>query len=79
MSKEERLETIKKGRKDKKSYGPKREKMDPFASSTNTDKRKNKPFMMVVHKRGIKERTKKSFAEKQRDLKKKLLRAARSK
>jgi protein SDA1 len=51
--------------------------MDPHASSTNSDKRKNKPFMMVVHKRGIKERSKKSFAEKQRDLKKKLLRAGR--
>ena len=78
MSKEERLDTIRKGRQDRKNRGPKREKMDPFASSTNSDKRKMKPYLMVVHKRGIRERSKKSFAEKQRDLKTKLMRAAKS-
>lgn len=76
QTKEERLETIRKGRPDKK-FGIKKAKMDPNASSTNAEKRKNKPFMMVVHKRGIRERSRKSFAEKQRDLKKKLLRAGK--
>jgi len=77
QTKEERLEQVREGRPDKKKFGVKKAKMDPNASSTNADKRKMKPFMMVVHKRSVRERTRKGFAEKQRDLRKKLLRAGR--
>ena len=47
--------------------------MNPYASTNNADKRKNKNFMMVVHKRSVRERGKKSFVEKQRELKKRLV------
>eukprot|EP00116_Pleurobrachia_bachei_P011221 sb/3471483/ len=72
QTKEERLETIKQGRPDKK-FGFKKDKMNPYASTNNADKRKNKNFMMMVHKRSVRERGKKSFVEKQRELKKRLV------
>jgi protein SDA1 len=49
--KESRLATVLAGREGREKYGRgSRQKLNPYASTTNKDKRKLKPFMMVKHK-----------------------------
>ena len=53
------------GREGREKYGRKQQRMNPHASTTNKEKRKNKPFMMMKQKHGIKHKQKRSFREKQ--------------
>ena len=69
--KESRLETVRSGREGRDKFGAKRGKMNPFSSKNKKENLKNKSFMMIRHK--IKTKKKRSFNEKQRDLKNRLL------
>lgn len=69
--KESRLETVRSGREGREKFGQKKGKMNPFSSKNKKEKQKNKAFMMVKHK--IKTKKKRSFQEKQKDLKRRLL------
>jgi len=71
-TKEERMDAIKEGRSTKK-YGIKRAKMNEHASTTNRDKEKKKNFMMTIKKRSVGGKNKKGFAEKQKELKNRLM------
>jgi len=51
--------------------------MNEFASTSNKEKLKKKNFMMLKHK--FKGKAKKSFVEKQRDMKKSMLRSKKFK
>ena len=53
------------GREGREKFGRKQQRMNPHASTTNKEKRKNKPFMMVKQKHNIKHKQKRSFREKQ--------------
>ena len=53
------------GREGREKFGRKQQRMNPHASTTNKEKRKNKPFMMVKQKHTIKHKQKRSFREKQ--------------
>merc|ERR1711874_237454 len=71
--KEARLESVMKGREDRGKFGKGgKSKMDENASKTNKQKNKKKNFSMLKHKIKAKS-TKKSFREKQQELKKRLL------
>ncbi|KAG8196651.1 hypothetical protein JTE90_006561 [Oedothorax gibbosus] len=69
--KEGRIASIMEGREDREKFGTKKNKKSPFASKTNTEQRKNKPFMMVKHKNRAK--IKRSFRDKQVSLRNSLL------
>jgi len=69
--KDERVAAIKAGREDREKFGGGRQKMNEHASTTNKQKDKKKNFSMTKHK--IKKKVKKSFRDKQLDLKKRLL------
>lgn len=72
-TKQERMDAIKEGRSTKK-YGIKKAKMNEHASTTNKDKsKKHKNFMMCIKKRSVSGKGKRSFADKQRDLKSRLM------
>ena len=75
--KESRLATVIEGRTDREKFGSRKSKMDPFASTTNKEKMKSKNFMMMKHK--LKFKSKRSFVEKQRQLKKSMLRSQKFK
>uniref|UniRef100_K1RH89 Protein SDA1 n=1 Tax=Magallana gigas TaxID=29159 RepID=K1RH89_MAGGI len=62
--KESRLSTVMAGREGREKFGKNHEKMNPHASSTNKDKRRNKAFMMIKHKVQRK-KIKRSFRDKQ--------------
>ncbi|XP_058057835.1 protein SDA1 homolog isoform X2 [Anopheles bellator] len=67
---EERVESIKKGREGREKFGYRDRRQNPHCSKTNREKMKNKNFGMVRHKaRG---KVKKSFREKQLALRKHL-------
>ncbi|KAI0215847.1 Protein SDA1 [Lamellibrachia satsuma] len=70
--KESRLATVMAGREDRGKFGRKDGKMNPHASTSNKDKRKNKNYMMMKHKIR-RTKTKRSFQEKQVALKKSML------
>lgn len=66
---EARMESIKAGREGRK-FGS-RKGSDERTSSTNKEKsKKNKAFMMIVHKRSVKSKAKVSLRDKQRSLRK---------
>ena len=65
--KEARLATVLEGREGREKFGSRKGKMNPMSSTTNKQKLKNKNIMMVKHK--FKAKAKKSFVQKQRDLK----------
>ena len=69
--KESRLETVRSGREGRDKFGAKKGKKNPFSSKNKKEIKKNKAFMMVRHK--IKTKKKRSFQEKQKDLKNRLL------
>ena len=75
--KEARLATIMEGREGREKFGSKKSKTNPKSSTTNKQKLKNKNFMMVKSK--LKAKSKKSFVQKQRDLKKAMLRSRKFK
>ncbi|XP_006824267.1 protein SDA1 homolog [Saccoglossus kowalevskii] len=65
------------GRVDRPKFGSKRGRLNPHASTTNKEKRKQKPFMMVKQKRQIKAKCKRSFRDKQIALRDSLLKKMR--
>lgn len=77
-NKESRLATVVDGRDGREKYGGKKAKLNEKASTTNRDKRRNKAFGMIKHK--LKRHTKKkTFQQKQLELKQKLLNREKSK
>jgi len=64
--KESRLATVMAGREDRPTFSkPPKKKMDVNASTTNKEKLKNKPFMMMSHSRKNRAKGKRSFRDKQ--------------
>ena len=75
--KEARMATVLEGRGGREKFGSRKGKMNPKSSTTNKQKLKNKNFMMVKNK--FKAKAKKSFVQKQRDLKKAMIRSQKFK
>ncbi|CAG5111921.1 Oidioi.mRNA.OKI2018_I69.chr2.g6192.t1.cds [Oikopleura dioica] len=71
-SKEDRLATVLAGRE-----GREKQKLNPYASSTNKDKRKQKPFQMVMHK-VAKKQTGRSYTQKKKALQESLKKQLKS-
>ncbi|XP_076067040.1 SDA1 domain containing protein Mys45A isoform X2 [Oratosquilla oratoria] len=69
--KEARLESVKGGREGRENYSSRKGRMNPLASTTNTEKSKGKTFMMIKHK--VKKKQKDSFRVKQMKLRNALL------
>ncbi|XP_066566992.1 protein SDA1 homolog [Amia ocellicauda] len=63
--KETRLATAMAGRTDRKEFMKKRTKLNPHASSTNKEKKKNKSFMMMRYSQNVRTKNKRSFRDKQ--------------
>ncbi|KAM9329807.1 protein SDA1 homolog isoform 2-T2 [Gastrophryne carolinensis] len=72
--KETRLATVMAGRTDRKEFVKKKTKMNPHASTTNKEKKKNKNFMMMRYSQNIRSKNKRSFRDKQIALRDALLR-----
>ena len=75
--KEARLATVLEGREGREKFGSRKGKMNEHASTSNKQKEKNKNFSMVKNK--LRAKAKKSFVQKQRDLKKSMLRSRKYK
>ncbi|XP_027710351.1 protein SDA1 homolog [Vombatus ursinus] len=71
--KETRLATAMAGKTDRKEFVKRKTKLNPFASSTNKEKKKQKNFMMMRYSHNIRSKTKRSFREKQLALRDALL------
>lgn len=69
--KESRLSSVMEGREDREQFGKRKPKMNPFASKSEKEKRKNKAFTMIKHK--VKGKKKKSFQERAASLKQSLI------
>ena len=76
-NKESRLATVMAGREGREKFGKKHQKMNPFASKKEKEKKKNKVFNMIKYK--ARSKSKKSFQEKQQELKHRLLKKLRNK
>lgn len=63
--KETRLATAMAGKTDRKEFVKKRTKLNPFASTSNRDKKRNKNFMMMRHSQSVRTKGKRSFRDKQ--------------
>ena len=64
--KESRLATVLAGREGREKFGkPNVKRQNEHASTTNKEKLKSKPFMMISHSRKSRGKSKKSFREKQ--------------
>ncbi|KAJ7327227.1 hypothetical protein JRQ81_016986 [Phrynocephalus forsythii] len=72
--KETRLATAMAGKTDRKEFVKKKAKLNPFASSTNKEKKKQKNFMMMRYSHNVRSKNKRSFREKQLALRDALLR-----
>lgn len=71
--KETRLATAMAGRTDRKEFVRKKTKINPFSSSTNKEKKKQKNFMMMRYSQNVRSKTARSFREKQLALRDALL------
>uniref|UniRef100_A0A452TP37 Protein SDA1 n=1 Tax=Ursus maritimus TaxID=29073 RepID=A0A452TP37_URSMA len=71
--KETRLATAMAGKTDRKEFVRKKTKMNPFSSSTNKEKKKQKNFMMMRYSHNVRSKNKRSFREKQLALRDALL------
>nr|XP_005304163.1 protein SDA1 homolog [Chrysemys picta bellii] len=71
--KETRLATAMAGKTDRKEFVKRKTKMNPFASSTNKEKKKQKNFMMMRYSHNVRTKNKRSFREKQLALRDALL------
>lgn len=71
--KDTRLATAKAGRTEKKDRVKKRTKLNPFASTSNKEKKKTKNFMMMRHSQNVRSKGKRSFRDKQISLRDALL------
>ncbi|KAM6440964.1 protein SDA1 homolog [Liasis olivaceus] len=72
--KETRLATALAGKTDRREFVRKKSKLNPFASSTNKEKKKQKNFMMMRYSHHVRTKNKRSFREKQVALRDSLLR-----
>ncbi|XP_056433867.1 protein SDA1 homolog isoform X1 [Gadus chalcogrammus] len=63
--KETRLATAKAGRSERKDFAKKHSKLNPFASTSNKEKKRNKNFMMMRHSENVRTKSKRSFRDKQ--------------
>uniref|UniRef100_A0A8C3L0C8 Protein SDA1 n=1 Tax=Chrysolophus pictus TaxID=9089 RepID=A0A8C3L0C8_CHRPC len=63
--KETRLATAMAGKTDRKEFVKKKKRLNPFASSTNKEKKKQKNFMMMRYSHNVRTKNKRSFREKQ--------------
>ncbi|KAL2099698.1 hypothetical protein ACEWY4_004092 [Coilia grayii] len=63
--KETRLATAMAGRTDRKEFVRKKTKLNPFASTSNKEKKRNKNFMMMRHSQNVRTKGKRSFRDKQ--------------
>jgi len=70
-NKEERMASIRKGREDRGTFGGGKQKMNEFSSTSNKMKEKKKNFSMTKH--NIRKKVKRSFRDKQMDLRKRLV------
>lgn len=75
--KDSRLSTVYAGRDEREKFGRSRPKMNPNASKTNKEKKRNKNYMMVKHKLN-KKQNKRSFRDKQVALRDALLKKQRT-
>uniref|UniRef100_A0A8D2HEL5 Protein SDA1 n=1 Tax=Urocitellus parryii TaxID=9999 RepID=A0A8D2HEL5_UROPR len=71
--KETRLATAMAGKTDRKEFVKKKTKVNPFSSSTNKEKKKQKNFMMMRYSQNVRSKNKRSFREKQLALRDALL------
>lgn len=53
------------GRTDRKEFVKKRSKLNPYASTSNKEKKRNKNFLMMKHSQNVRTKGKRSFREKQ--------------
>lgn len=72
-----RLETVMKGREDREKYGYRDKRKNIHCSKTNSEKTKNKNFGMMRHK--ARSKVKKSFKDKQQQMRKHLLKQKKMK
>nr|XP_055036706.1 protein SDA1 homolog isoform X1 [Misgurnus anguillicaudatus] len=63
--KETRLATAMAGRTDRKEYIKKRSKLNPYASTSNKEKKRKKNFMMMRYSQDVRTKGKRSFRDKQ--------------
>jgi len=75
--KDSRMETVMKGREGRDKFSKKKGRMNPHASTTDKEKKKMKPFMMVRSK--LKKNKKRSFKEQQSALRKSLIKQKKMK
>ncbi|XP_001375734.2 protein SDA1 homolog [Monodelphis domestica] len=71
--KETRLATAMAGKTSRKEFVKKKTKLNPFASSTNKEKKKQKNFMMMRYSHNVRSKGKRSFRDKQLALRDALL------
>lgn len=71
--KETRLATAMAGRTDRKEFVRKKTKINPFSSTTNKEKKKQKNFMMMRYSQNVRSKSARSFREKQLALRDALL------
>ncbi|MCO5589572.1 hypothetical protein L7F22_043540 [Adiantum nelumboides] len=71
MDYEERMASIEKGREGRESFGSKKGKKNKAtpSSSSNSDKKKSKPYMMVAHSLSVRDKKNAKLSEKSRRLK----------
>jgi protein SDA1 len=79
LTREERQAQIMSGRQGREKYGFKKRRLNPHASTTNQEKSKKKAFSMVIQKKTIKRKEKRSFREKQIALRNSLIKRQKSK
>ncbi|XP_043078099.1 protein SDA1 homolog [Puntigrus tetrazona] len=77
--KETRLATAMAGRTDRKEFVKKRTKLNPFASTSNKEKKRKKNFMMMKHSQNVRTKGKRSFRDKQIALRDALLKKRKHK
>uniref|UniRef100_A0A6I8N816 Protein SDA1 n=1 Tax=Ornithorhynchus anatinus TaxID=9258 RepID=A0A6I8N816_ORNAN len=75
--KETRLATAMAGKTDRKEFVKKKTKVNPFSSSTNKEKKRQKNFMMMRYSRNVRSKNKRSFRERQLALRDALLKKRR--
>lgn len=65
---EERLAHVKEGREDRDKFGSHRGKRDAPHSTTNREKARKKNFVMMIHKKGVQGKAKRSLRDQQKVL-----------
>ena len=68
-----RLASVMAGREDREKFGSRKQKQNENASTTNKEKARKKNFMMLKHK--LKKKAKRSFVEKQKQMKQSMMRS----